>query len=73
MTYEEPPITISVQVAGRLLGMSVASVYRAIRSGDFPTPARKVNGRYIIATKPLLDFLGLDELPTDQYGKENQP
>lgn len=57
--------TVSADVAGRLLGMSVASVYRAIRSGDFPTTAHRVNGRYIIAKKPLLDFLGLDELPTE--------
>lgn len=55
--------TITAPVAARLLGMSTASVYRSIRDGAFPTPARQINGRYVIPAKPLLDFLGIDELP----------
>lgn len=63
MTYKNSPPTIPVQVASKLLGISVTSVYRSIKDGVFPTPASRVNGRYVIATRPLLDFLGLDELP----------
>lgn len=59
------PTTVTAPTAAALLGMSVASVYRAIRSGDFPTTAHRINGRYIIPAKPLLDFLGLDELPEE--------
>lgn len=58
----EPP-TIPAPVAARLLGMSKSSVYRAIRCGNFPTAAHQVNGRYVIATRPLLEFLGLETLP----------
>ncbi|MDK8819042.1 helix-turn-helix domain-containing protein [Corynebacterium amycolatum] len=57
------PPTIPVPVAARLLGMSKSSVYRAIRTGNFPTAAHQVNGRYVIATRPLLEFLGLETLP----------
>ncbi len=46
------PPTIPAPVAARLLGMSKSSVYRAIRSGNFPTAAHQVNGRYVIATRP---------------------
>lgn len=63
MAFEELPPTISVQVASRLLGISPSSGYRAIRCGNFPTAAHQVNGRYVIATRPLLEFLGLETLP----------
>ncbi|MFW9177301.1 MULTISPECIES: helix-turn-helix transcriptional regulator [Corynebacterium] len=48
-----------------LLGVSRSSVYEAIRNDAFPTPVIKVGGRYVIPAKPLLDLLGLDELPAD--------
>lgn len=63
MTHEDLPTTISVQVAARLLGISPSSCYRAVRGGSFPTAAHQVNGRYVVATRPLLEFLGLETLP----------
>lgn len=57
------PTTVTVPTAAVLLGMSQSSVYRAIREGNFPTPAHQIGGRYIIPARPLLDFLGLDEMP----------
>lgn len=57
------PTTVTVPTAAALLGMSKAGVYRAIRNGNFPTPAQQIGGRYIIPAKPLLDFLGLEEMP----------
>lgn len=57
------PATVSIPVAANLLGISRSSAYEAARTGKFPTPVLKINGRYVVPTKPLLDALGLDELP----------
>ncbi|MCT1683248.1 helix-turn-helix domain-containing protein [Corynebacterium appendicis] len=57
------PPTITIAAAANLLGIGRSSAYEAARSGSFPTPVLKVNGRYVVPTKPLLDALGLDELP----------
>ncbi|WP_368410412.1 helix-turn-helix transcriptional regulator [Corynebacterium sp.] len=48
-----------------LLGVSRSSVYEAIRNDTFPTQVIKVGGRYVIPAKPLLDLLGIDELPAE--------
>ena len=55
--------TVSIPVAAALLGISRNSAYEAARTGNFPSPVLKINGRYVVPTKPLLDALGLDELP----------
>lgn len=55
--------TIPIPVAAKLLGISRSSAYEAARTGNFPTPVLKINGRYVVPTKPLLGVLGLDELP----------
>lgn len=65
MPNRELPPTISVQVASQLLGISYSGGYAAIQKGIFPTQVIKIGGRYVIPTKPLLDLLGLDELPTE--------
>lgn len=57
------PATLTIQEAASLLGVGLSSAYEAARTGNFPTPVLKVNGRYVVPTKPLLDALGLDELP----------
>lgn len=57
------PATVSIPVAANLLGIGRSSAYEAARNGKFPTPVLKINGRYVVPTKPLLDALGLDELP----------
>lgn len=58
------PPTITVPVAAKLLDISASSAYAAVRTGKFPTKVIQIGGRYVIPTKPLLDLIGLDELPT---------
>lgn len=57
------PATITVVEAAAQMGVSSSSAYAAIKKGDFPVPVIKIGGRYVVPTKPLLDLLGLDELP----------
>lgn len=57
------PATISVPRAAQLLGISASGAYTAARAGKFPTKVIQIGGRYVVPTKPLLELLGLDELP----------
>lgn len=69
----DTPTTVTTVQAASLLGISVSSVYRAIQEGAFPTPAARVGkGRYVIPARPLLEFLGLEELP-DGLNFEEEP
>ncbi|WP_313550910.1 helix-turn-helix domain-containing protein [Corynebacterium sp.] len=58
-------ITVSVPRAAEILGVSASSAYAAVREGKFPTKVIQVGGRYVIPTKPLLELLGLEELPAN--------
>ena len=53
----ELPPTISVERAGRLLGLSRSSAYRAAASGQLPTLA--FGRRLVVPTFPLLEMLGM--------------
>jgi len=57
MTLEELPLTISVERAGQILGISRRSAYRAAARGDLPT--FKVGRRLLVPTLRLLDLLGV--------------
>lgn len=57
--------TLTLPEAAALLGIGRTSSYAAARDGNFPVPVIKIGGRYVVPTKPLLDLLGLDELPED--------
>ncbi len=57
------PATVSVRQAATLLGISFSSAYAAIHAGNFPTKIVQIGGRYVVPTAPLLELLGLDELP----------
>lgn len=57
------PPTLTIPEAAALLGIGRSSAYEAARTGKFPTPVLKISGRYVVPAKPLLDALGLDELP----------
>lgn len=59
------PPTITIGQAADLLGIGTSSAYAAVRTGKFPTKVIRIGGRYVIPTKPLLELLGLDSLPTD--------
>jgi len=49
--------TISVELAGQLLGMSRPSAYAAVQRGDIPSI--KIGRRRIVPTAKLLGMLGL--------------
>lgn len=58
-----PTKTLPLPRAAELLGISRATAYTAVRDGSFPVPTIRVGKRIVVPTKPLLDLLGLDELP----------
>lgn len=51
------PPTLTALQASRLLGVSKQSVYRAVDHGEMK--GLKVRGRLVVATRPLLEGLGL--------------
>ncbi|MEJ6548772.1 helix-turn-helix domain-containing protein [Corynebacterium sp. USCH3] len=51
--------SIGVARAAALLGISRQTAYTAIANGDFPTPAFKIGGRYIVPVAPLAEKLGI--------------
>jgi excisionase family DNA binding protein len=53
--------TISVEDAGRLLGMSRPSAYAAVQRGDIPSI--RIGRRLIIPTAKILAMLGLGGQP----------
>lgn len=54
-TTELPP-TLSVERAGRLLGLSRTSAYRAVERGELPTI--RLAGRMHVPTARLFELLG---------------
>ncbi|AIK86031.1 hypothetical protein CGLAR1_12540 [Corynebacterium glutamicum] len=57
------PPTITLKKATGLIGIGLSTGYAAVRSNEFPVPVIKIGGRIVVPTKPLLDLLGLEELP----------
>lgn len=57
------PPTVSIPTAAKLLGIGTSTAYEAARNGTFPTKVIRVGSRYVVPTKPLLNSIGLDELP----------
>jgi excisionase family DNA binding protein len=51
--------TISVERAGRLLGISRPSAYRAARSGELPS--LRLGRRVVVPTAAILRLLQIDE------------
>lgn len=63
MTLPNSP-TVSIRVAAELLGIGSSTAYAAARDGKFPTKIIRINGRYVVPTRPLLELLGLtDDAP----------
>lgn len=52
---EQP--TVSVTVAGRLLGLGRSAAYEAANRGDIPT--LRIGRRMVVPTVPVLRMLGL--------------
>ncbi len=51
-------LTVSVEVAGRALGLSRNSAYSAVKSGQIPSI--RIGGSIRVPTAPLGRMLGLD-------------
>lgn len=64
MTLSRP--TVTLRDAAKILGIGSSTAYEAVRSNEFPVPVIKIGGRIVVPTKPLLDLLGLEELPTEK-------
>lgn len=54
---EDLPPTISVEEAGRILGVSRRSAYRAAENGELPT--LRLGRRLLVPTARLLALLGI--------------
>jgi excisionase family DNA binding protein len=65
VTIAELPPTLSVEAAGKLLGLSRSSAYRAVERGELPTI--QLAGRLHVPTARLLTMLGYraEELPDE--------
>lgn len=70
MTYA--PAVMTVAETAKLLRVAPATVYRQITHGTFPAPVIKTGGRITVPTKPLLDLLGLDDLPATTPAEKKQ-
>ena len=57
------PVTMTVEEAARLLGISRGAAYRAAAAGQIPTI--RIGRRLLVPTARLLEMLGLEQ-PLDQ-------
>lgn len=57
------PATLTIEQAGRLLGLSRSAAYRAAARGDIPVI--RIGRRLLVPTAKLLAMLGMDELVFD--------
>lgn len=55
--------TVTKREAAALLGTSVRTLDTWLVDGRFPTTHHKAGGKWIIPTRPLLQYLGI---PTDE-------
>lgn len=55
--------SISLTQAAAMLGIGRSTSYMAAHDNEFPVPVIKIRGRFVVPVRPLLDLLGLDELP----------
>ena len=55
----ELPITLDVEMAGRLLGIGRTTAYRLVADGQFPCRVLPVGGQWRVPTADLLATLGL--------------
>lgn len=62
MTLLNAP-TLPLPEAAALLGIGKSTAYAAVRKGSFPVRVIQIGGRYVVPTAPLLELLGIDELP----------
>ena len=71
MTNRPTPATMSVEAAGRLLGISRSAAYRAANAGTLP--ALRVGRRLLVPTAKLHQLLGLPADPAPDNGDGSEP
>lgn len=54
-------MTCGVETAAQIIGIGRTVAYRMAREGEWPTPIRKVGGRYLVTVQGLLDYLDAAE------------
>jgi excisionase family DNA binding protein len=57
--HKEEALTLSVEHAARLIGVSRATVYRMVRDGELR--AIRVGRRVLVLKKPLMEMLEAEE------------
>jgi excisionase family DNA binding protein len=62
-TIDDYPATITIEEAGRILGLSRSAAYRAAARGEIPT--LRFGRRLVVPTARLFAMLGLRELRDD--------
>jgi hypothetical protein len=50
-------MTCGIETAAQIIGIGRTVAYRLAREGQWPTPIRKVGGRYLVVVQGLLDYL----------------
>jgi predicted site-specific integrase-resolvase len=50
-------MTCGIETAAQIIGIGRTVAYRLAREGEWPTPIRKLGGRYLVTVQGLLDFL----------------
>lgn len=66
MDFQSLPLTLSVEEAGELLGISRQSAYRAASAGQLPVI--RIGRRLIVPTGQLLGLLGVQSVATPEPG-----
>ncbi len=59
-TIDDYPATVTIEEAGRILGLSRSAAYRAAARGEIPT--LRFGRRLVVPTARLFAMLGLHEL-----------
>ena len=57
--HKEEALTLSIEHAARLIGVSRTTAYRMVRDGDLR--AIRVGRRVLVLKKPLMEMLGAEE------------
>jgi predicted DNA-binding transcriptional regulator AlpA len=64
---------LNIEMAASRIGVSRASLYRAIRRGDAPVPIVTCNGRYWVPSRAIERILDGDVLHSGSYDPSRRP
>ena len=70
MTFDIEELTISVEQAGVLLGISRGLAYQLAGKGELPG-VHRLGKRYVVSIPQLKEYLGLKTNAEEMVGKEN--